>query len=251
MLKVQDDLKVEGYTLIVPSVSVGNVGQLSVDLLISTLGLSRIGRIFNDCFIPLVGADPYDESNEDICTAVDIYASHEKKLVAIQIRSLVAKRPTSFFHEVLNFVTDYKIAKVIILTSSFGHEKRDEQLRTVPFRYLATDNMTAECGKQFEELSWIGLEPKQDEFSGQPILQIHGGGFAKTLFDTLQKENVPCIVILKYCSEGDNIPDACELVNYSNRFLKIVSVNDDNLCKFKFPPSWKFLFGNLPPRELY
>ncbi|XP_014205566.1 proteasome assembly chaperone 2 [Copidosoma floridanum] len=251
MLKVQEDLKVEGYTLAVPSVSVGNVGQLSVDLLISTLGMCRVGRIYDDCFIPLAGSDPYDESSEDICTAVDVYVSHESKIVAVQIRSPLVRRPTSFFHEVLNFVTDRKISRVIILTSSFGHEKRDKELRTVPFRYLATENVTAECGKQFDALSWITLEPKQDEFSGQSILQIHGGGFAKTMFDLLQKENVPCTVILKFCSEGDNIPDACELINYSNQWLKIIPVHDNNLCKLKFPPSWKFLFGNLPPKELY
>lgn len=142
--------------------------------------------------------------------------------------------------------------QVIILTSSFGHEKRDEQIRTVPFRYIATDNLKSEYGKQFEELSWLPLEPKlQDDFSGQTVIQIHGGGFAKTLFELLQNNSIPSLVLLKFCSEGDNIPDAVELTNYLNQWLKIIPLDDRKACKLKFPPSWKFLFGNSAPRGIY
>lgn len=102
----------EGYTLIVPSVSVGNVGQLSVDLLISTLNMRRFGRFHNDCFIPIVGADPYDDNSDDICTSVDVYVSTEKKLIAIQIRSPLVKKPTEFFHYLLNYVMNKKFTKV-------------------------------------------------------------------------------------------------------------------------------------------
>ena len=119
MLDLQEGLNVAGYTLILPSVAVGNVGQLSVDLLIATLGLRRAGRIFDTSFIPLVGADPYDETSEDICTSVDLYVLHEKRIVALQIRSPLVKRPSKFFHEILNFVTDQKIAKVGIAFQSF------------------------------------------------------------------------------------------------------------------------------------
>lgn len=106
-------MELSGYTLILPSVAVGNVGQLSVDLVISSLGLRRSGRFFDTAFIPLVGADPYNEQSQDICTAVDVYVSDEKKLVALQIRSPVTRKPTKFFNDLLNFVTDNKIAKVI------------------------------------------------------------------------------------------------------------------------------------------
>lgn len=101
-------------------------------------------------------------------------------------------------------------------------------------------------------MSWVALEPKLlDDFSGQTVLQIHGGGFAKTLFELLQKNNVFCIILLKFCSEGDNIPDAIELTNYLNLWLQLIPTDEKNTCKLGFPPSWKFLFGNSPPRELY
>jgi len=35
---------------------------------------------------------------------------------------------------------------------------------------------------------------------------------------------VPVAVIMKYCSEGDNIPDAVMLCSHLNTLLKIVSI---------------------------
>ncbi|KAJ8686307.1 hypothetical protein QAD02_022101 [Eretmocerus hayati] len=252
MIDLPNDLRVNNYSLILPSVAVGNVGQLSIDLLISSLELKRIGRVFDPVFIPLVGINPYNQNSDDICTAVDVYVSHEKKLVVLQIRSPIVQRPTNFFQQILTFVTDHNINRVIILTSSFGHEKRDEQLRTAPFRYLATNTISAEFCNFFNDLSWIALEPKiVDGFSGQSEIRINGGGFAKLLFDMLQNNKIPCLILLKFCSEGDNVPDAVELVNYLNQWLKLLSVNSRNECILKYPPSWKFLFGNSAPRGIY
>ena len=118
MIKIQEGLDLTGYTLILPSVAVGNVGQLSVDLLISTLELKKCGRIFNSAFIPIVGADPYDETNQEICTSLDLYYSSEKKLVVLQIRAPVVKKPTHFLYLIRNFIVDKKILKVIYKTET-------------------------------------------------------------------------------------------------------------------------------------
>uniref|UniRef100_A0A4W5KGS6 Proteasome assembly chaperone 2 n=1 Tax=Hucho hucho TaxID=62062 RepID=A0A4W5KGS6_9TELE len=41
------------------AVSVGNVGQLAVDLIVSTLDMCRVGYIHTDCLIPMAGNNPY------------------------------------------------------------------------------------------------------------------------------------------------------------------------------------------------
>lgn len=48
-----------------PAVAVGNVGQLAVDLLVSTLNMSRVGYMHTDCLIPMAGNDPYGTCKED------------------------------------------------------------------------------------------------------------------------------------------------------------------------------------------
>lgn len=37
----------------------GNVGQLAVDLIISTLGMTKVGYFYTDCLVPMVGNNPY------------------------------------------------------------------------------------------------------------------------------------------------------------------------------------------------
>lgn len=51
--------------LLQPAVAVGNVGQLAVDLIVSTLNMSRVGHIHTDCLIPMAGNNPYASSKED------------------------------------------------------------------------------------------------------------------------------------------------------------------------------------------
>lgn len=45
--------------------AVGNVGQLAVDLIVSTLNMSRVGFIHTDCLIPMAGNNPYTTCKED------------------------------------------------------------------------------------------------------------------------------------------------------------------------------------------
>ena len=45
-----------------PSISVGNVGQLTADLLINTLELSRVGYVQDPTILPLVGNDAFDHT---------------------------------------------------------------------------------------------------------------------------------------------------------------------------------------------
>jgi hypothetical protein len=52
-------------------VSVGNVGQLTCDVIISTLGAIRVGYFYEDSVQPVVGSDPFNESSGQIATAVD------------------------------------------------------------------------------------------------------------------------------------------------------------------------------------
>mmetsp|Transcript_16729 Transcript_16729/g.52705 ORF Transcript_16729/g.52705 Transcript_16729/m.52705 type:complete len:224 (+) Transcript_16729:3523-4194(+) len=52
----------EGCRLILPAVTVANVGQLTVDLLVSTLALEPVGVIEDECVLPCVGNDPYTTS---------------------------------------------------------------------------------------------------------------------------------------------------------------------------------------------
>lgn len=48
-----------------PAVSVGNVGQLAIDLVISTLDMTKVGYFYTDCLVPMVGNNPYATAEEN------------------------------------------------------------------------------------------------------------------------------------------------------------------------------------------
>ena len=112
MITFIDKVDLRNHTLILPTVAVGNVSQLVVDLLISSIPIERIGYISNSSLIPVVGTDPYDIKSKEICTSVDLYHNFEKRIVFLQIRSPVIKKLSKFLNGLRNFVNDQQITKV-------------------------------------------------------------------------------------------------------------------------------------------
>lgn len=59
--------------------SVGNVGQLAADLIISTLQLQKVGYFHSDCLIPMIGNNPFATSAEN---ATDLSTNAEGNVLA-------------------------------------------------------------------------------------------------------------------------------------------------------------------------
>lgn len=66
----------EDSTLILPSISIGNVGQLAIDMIITTLNCKRIGSIESQCLFPVAG---------DQAAQIEVYATEHYTI--LQIRS--------------------------------------------------------------------------------------------------------------------------------------------------------------------
>lgn len=80
-----------GHTLIMPICAVGNVGQLAVDLLISTFignndDCKLIGRIYSPAIMAVAGPNAYT-LNGPPSTSTEVYEYPAKKMVIIQQRS--------------------------------------------------------------------------------------------------------------------------------------------------------------------
>ncbi|EDM14740.1 tumor necrosis factor superfamily, member 5-induced protein 1 (predicted), isoform CRA_b [Rattus norvegicus] len=103
------DLK--NFTLLMPAVSVGNVGQLAIDLIISTLNMCKIGYFYTDCLVPMVGNNPYATEEEDwneLSINAEVYSLPSKKLVVLQLRSIFIKVSVLPFYEPHCIVTTVK-----------------------------------------------------------------------------------------------------------------------------------------------
>ncbi|XP_077208930.1 proteasome assembly chaperone 2 isoform X2 [Paroedura picta] len=249
----------KGFTLLLPAVSVGNVGQLAVDLVISTLGMTKVGYFYTDCLVPMIGNNPYattEENTTELCINAEVYAMPSKELVVLQIRSPFIKNKYRHFCDVLlSWVKSCSFARVVLLSSSHAYQRNDHQLHTTSLRYLVSPAVQKTVQDIMQRLNWKELEkvaafPKVND--DDKVLYIPGGGITKRLFTKSCSEGVEMVVLLKFCSEGDNIPDALVLADYLNEWLQITTNQSGSFpaksSKWKTPSSWKHLFGNgLPP----
>ncbi|NWR41812.1 PSMG2 protein, partial [Regulus satrapa] len=252
----------KGFTLLMPAVSVGNVGQLATDLVISTLDMTKVGYFYTDCLVPMVGNNPYataEENSTELSINAEVYSLPSRKLVVLQIRSpFIKNKYRPFCETLLSWVKSSKCARVIVLSSSHAYQRDDEQLLGTPLRYLLTPDLEKAVAGRMKELNWKEME-KVASYPGicdtDKVLHIPGGGITKLLFTESCSEGIPMAVLLKFCSEGDNIPDAFVLVNYLNEWLQLikseVSISNnstDPSSQWKIPSSWRLLFGSgLPP----
>nr|ACU20568.1 unknown [Glycine max] len=79
-------------TLILPALSIGNVGQLVADLLISSMGSERVGYLDDPNVLPCVGNDAYGPFPQgDLALPLEAYDSLSNALTIIQQRSPVVK----------------------------------------------------------------------------------------------------------------------------------------------------------------
>uniref|UniRef100_A0A182VY82 Proteasome assembly chaperone 2 n=1 Tax=Anopheles minimus TaxID=112268 RepID=A0A182VY82_9DIPT len=241
MFSFKREIDFTGYSFIVPSVSVGNVPQLAVDAVIETLQLEPIGLLWSPALIPIVGAPAFEHTgNDTVTTTAELYVSQAEKLLVLQIRApLVGPLRQSFLDELSDFVRDRKFSRVFVLASCFSHEKFD--IRTGPFRYVANElyEKTPDADRLQDE-RWT-------KHAGGVI---HGGGYAAKLLEALTVRMVPGVIFFMYVSEGDNTTEGLLLARMLN------ALTGDRLLpagksEFRWPNSWKHLFGSSHPRSLY
>ncbi|KAI8504748.1 Proteasome assembly chaperone 2 [Branchiostoma belcheri] len=258
----------KGYTLILPAVCVGNVGQLTVDLIIHTLSMERIGYLHTDCLLPMVGNNPFSTSQDDasqLATGTEVYRSVEKNIVAVQQRApLVRGKQSEFRRRLLEWAKQCGFSRVVLLTSSHAYERIDAQMTGTQLRYLLSPELEKSVGEVVGKLKWTQLERRRlypgvehREGEEQTGVFIPGGGIARKFYQECCEADFPLAVLLTFCAEGDNIPDAFSLANYLNQWLQLVPSRKSGgkggtpQAEWKIPSSWTLLFGSTHPPDLY
>ncbi|XP_063133262.1 proteasome assembly chaperone 2 isoform X1 [Rattus norvegicus] len=161
----------------------------------------------------------------------------------------------SFCEKLLAWAESSCCARIIVLSSSHSYHRTDVQLRSTPFRYLLTPCLQKSVQNKIKSLNWLEMEKSRciPEMSDSEFcIRIPGGGITKTLYEESCCKEIQMAVLLKFVSEGDNIPDAVSLVEYLNEWLQIIKPCSDgpvaSVLPWKIPSSWRLLFGSgLPP----
>jgi len=252
MISWERDISLAGYTVIFPSVCVGNVAQLAVDLMISTLELKKVASLWHPSIIPIVGPRAFEHRTSDIddtnnvTTACELFVSEQQKIACFQLRSplqpaLLDSFFSFFFDDILQ---KQQVAELIILTSSFAHEQH--AIDTVKFLHVTSNGFKDRHKDSLADVQLLSEWPKQ---LGEVI---HGGGFALRFWQAIEQHQLPVCIFFKYVSEGDNRSDAFQMLDRLDQLLNgQILAGKDWVASVKVPVSWKAVFGNYPTEQLY
>lgn len=267
----------ENCTLFVPTVSVGNVGQLAADLIISTLWMERVGYIHHPSLLPVVGNNPFAHEEATTCklmTCCEVYESVVAQVVIIQQRAPFFKgRKKEFSDWLTKWIKDMGFYQVVILTSSYSQLRTDQQIGGSPFRILKSPSMNERNGELFSsKMGWRDLETRHSFPTPTPqqistnaennqLIYMPGSGIAKAVFDDLQELQV--LVFMMFVSEGDNAHEALAMANQMNAWLSLLEKSDkkseglvsdqvaQGISKWKVPISWNLVFGSGFDQKLF
>lgn len=230
MIKLDKNISLVDNRFIIPSVSVGNAPQLTLDLIIEGLHMKRVGEIFHNSIIPVIGGPSFDHIQSSV-SAAEIYQDETTKLAILQLRSpLTGPLMGDFFTKLIEFIKNQKIKETIVLSSAYGYEKHNVTGSNFGYK---SHNVAA----TFTDVPDFG--------NGR----IHGGGFGPKLYQLLVAADLPVLLLFKYVSEGDNAPDAVLTLQKLNEVLKMFDFGNGQ--SLRQPSSWKFLFGSGPPLQIY
>ncbi|KAK8941050.1 hypothetical protein KSP39_PZI010751 [Platanthera zijinensis] len=245
-------------TLLLPGLSIGNVSQLAIDLLVSSLRAKRVACLDEPSVLPCVGNDAYGPLPEgDLALPLEVYESQSHGLTLIQHRSPVIKEEVEylshlvsaeggmmveFAKNIANFISATGKKHIVILSSlDSGKRNQINAANFMQIYYISSvndDGTDADC----ERLGWKRLD-KYKPFEGKwnhlnllakgDISQVdhlnleddlvdddyYAGLPFAALFACCMAKGVKVTCLLCYCSEGDNIQDSFQLAEATCKLL--------------------------------
>lgn len=223
-------------TLLIPSISIGNIPQLTIDILIHTLDFELIGRLDDTYLYPFVSPVDYtaDKCKKGISTAIEVYHNARLNVSLIQQRSPIIPGFTEEFTSkvIIPFVNTASFSKIIILDSSDAGVVTDSQGGKI--EHFSIEDLLK------RKLDNLTISEQQD-IQGSYITST----FSKNLIDNLNASHglssIDISALVSYVYEGDNFGDS-EI--FADKLIEILGM--DKVTKWSRPISWLGVYGDRP-----
>ncbi|KAL7694242.1 putative proteasome assembly chaperone 2 [Plasmopara halstedii] len=259
--------------VLLPAISNANLGQLTLDLVISTLlqdgktfgvELRKVGHLLSEAAPPIAGSAAFaKQSPHDLCLNLEVYQSNEIKLTIIQQRAPVFPGRVHAF--VKEFVEWAIKSKVSVLCAVGGYDdmlRHDHNMMSRPVRTICSfDPRKNSCLARFKNLtigSDVGETNGASSLSNNQWASVRGAGLAPLLYAQCGEQNLPFVAWLMSCAEGNNVPDAIAMTTQLFHILQIEMKTATSMpdtmpptLPLAIPPSWNQLFGRDPDVSLY
>jgi len=224
------------HTLILPCISIGNVGQMSIDLLASNEFL-KVGYIESPYVLPICGNDSVlveNNKNGDISINLEVFQRPNTSVTIIQQRAPVSKRYKQMFaNELIIWAKNNNFKEIILLKSTNAIHRVDNQLFGSQLRFLEVNLFDQNTLQSLKAKGWQELESNSIEYT------IEKGSLTEKICNESTSKEISLLVLTIFCTEGNNMPEAFAMADYLNQYLNI------HEGQWKVPISWMAIEGKV------
>eukprot|EP00198_Chlamydomonas_reinhardtii_P005486 XP_001694822.1 predicted protein [Chlamydomonas reinhardtii] len=248
-----------GAFIVLPAVTYANVGELALDVLVTSLApVTPLGPLESANCLPVVGNDAFDAVDGNttgvLTTALELFSipGSQPPLVFLQQRAPAALgRQAAFAAELVTWLHAAGAAGVVVLTGLDAQLRRDRQLDSSPLRFLAsTEQLRAACAAA-TALHAATAPPPPDPYTyaagdlggglGGPAaaaaalasaplaeleqelrdeeLQLHHSLPPWPMVSEATRQRLPYAVLGCFAAEGDNAAEGLALAGHAVRLL--------------------------------
>ncbi|KAJ3366442.1 Proteasome assembly chaperone 2 [Allomyces javanicus] len=225
-------------TLVVPTVSTGNVPQLVADLLVTSLvkdpkaqlALDRVGDLGHPYLLNICGPDAYGVIGR-ISMPLEVYLDPHRKITVLQQRAPIVQGYSAAFTQALvEWIKTVGFARVVLVASSDAAFRTDTLIEGTPsFRVITVPGEHAVPS----DLPVKRLEP--DFADGK----LKGSANLSHLLASAKAglaPQIPVTALVVFTLEGDNLQDTLMTYQHLSKLLDLPT-------NTRFPLSWQDLYG--------
>lgn len=219
-------------TLIIPSVSIGNISQLTIDLFIHSFDFVKIGSLDDRYLYPFTSPLDYAPTSLKlgIANPIEVYHSSKLNISVVQQRSPIIPSFTKPYIEeiLLPFISKFAFASVYVLDSFDAGMVENKTAGQVDV-FTAEDflNESLKKLKVYEEHDAEAFT--YSSYSRELLKAVTEGG-----------HNLHFNILVTYVYEGDNFHDAEVFGDSLVRILRLPTVT------WVKPVSWLGVYGDKP-----
>jgi len=220
------------HSLVVPALSIGNVGQLATDLLIANFNFKKVGYLESPYVLPIVGNDACSFKEEgNISINLEVFQHPSAKVTVVQQRAPIArKRAEDYAKQLVAWVKAAKFKELILLNSTDAVNRVDIQTTETQLRYWTSQPHNSPTANRLNSLGWHPLEPESFPFvfkRGSAVKKI------EEECQSVKESPLPLIMFTVFCGEGNSAPESIPLADYANRYLQL-----QKEVEWRSPLSW-------------
>lgn len=235
--------RISGSTLVIPTVSIGNIPQLVIDLFIYNLeDVQLVGRLDPILLYPYAGPADYVEGSKPAVktsAALEVYYSARHNLTVVQQRTPVLPgHEQEFLTEVIDrFITAGQFGRVLVLQSDDQGLIPDEYSGKTFKVWTNCLAQKLETALSLQDQSLVATVNRSDEVSQA----------AYFIFKHLKNLEPEEMALSIFAYEGDNAGHALQLYGAATQLIGVETKSEN------VPKSWGGLYGRseVPAGMLY